>query len=434
MNGVSNDAVRAPFGTLRRFVRSDIARHGLVTFSATMGANAFNYLFHLATIRRLGVEEYGVVSATIAGIAVIGIPGAIVQQVLVKVSSELYAAGSLDRVRALADRVLGIMLIAAAVALAAGLLCRHAIAAYLALDRTDVIAIGLGIFAVGLITPGLRGVLQGVHDFASFSASLWIEGAVKTICGVGLVYLGFRAEGALAGMLLATACAAMFSLWRIRRDVAVPPSELHLDLRRLVVTMVGVTLTTAAVTLLTYMDVILVKHYFSPETAGIYSAVALIGKTILFFVGFVPLVVLPHVTSRAAAGLPTRGILVQAGVVLVAILAVSLGAFALVPGTIVALAAGSHYAAGIPYLFGYGVAMALLGCTSFATAYRIGLHRFGFVVPLVVVAAGEALGIMFHHGSIREVIGVMTAGNLCALVVVIVTPNPGRRAATPQPA
>ncbi len=223
---------------------------------------------------------------------------------------------------------------------------RPPIAAYLALDRTGVVVIGVAIFAVGLLTPSLRGVLQGVHDFHSFSLSLWVEGAVKTLFGVGLVYLGFRAEGALAGILLAGICAALFALWRIRRDVGTTAAALHLDVRRLATTMIGVTLATAALTTLTYMDVILVKHYFSPETAGIYSAVALVGKTILFFVGFLPVVVLPHVTARAASGQPTRTVLVQAGGVLLAILLVSLGAFFVVPDKIMAIAAGSRYAAG----------------------------------------------------------------------------------------
>ncbi len=425
MSGAS-DLTRAPLGGLRRFARSDIARHGLVTFSATMAINAFNYVFHLANIRRLGVAEYGIVSAIIAGIAIFSVPGAIAQQTLVKVSSELYAAGSLDRVRALADRVLAIMIVAAVAALALGVLFQRPIAAYLELDRTGVVLIGVAIFAVGLLTPCLRGVLQGVHDFHSFSLSLWVEGAVKTLFGVGLVYLGFRAEGALAGILLAGICAGLFALWRIRRDVGATASALHLDVRRLAVTMIGVTLATAALTTLTYMDVILVKHYFSPETAGIYSAVALVGKTILFFVGFIPVVVLPHVTARAATGQSTRTVLVQAGGVLLAILVVSLGAFFVVPDKIMAIAAGSRYAAGIPYLFGYGIAMALLGCTTFGVAYRIGLHRFSFMLPMLVVTIGELIAIVLYHGSIREVIDVMIVGNACALAVVVATPQRAR--------
>jgi len=419
----AQEAVGTPVRGLRRFARSDIARHGIVTFAASMGVNAFNYVFHLLNIRLLGVAEYGVVSAMIAAISIFAVPGVIVQQTLVKLSSELYAAGSPDRVRALADRVLAVVGIVAVAAFFVGLAFRGPIASYLELDRSGAVVVGLAIFAVGLLTPAMRGVLQGVHDFHGFSISMWIEGAIKTLLGVGLVVLGLRAEGALAGMFLASVCAAAYALRRIRRDVGATAAPLHLDVRRLATTTVGVTLATAAITTLSYADVVLVKHYFAPDVAGVYSAVALIGKTILFFVGFLPIVVLPHVTARAATGAPTRGVLLQAGAVLIAILAVCLGAFLFAPGAIMAIAAGARYAAGIPYLFAYGSAMALLGCTSFAVAYRIGLHRFSFIVPLVAVTLGELVAIALHHGSIRDVIHVMIVANACALLAVVATPE-----------
>ena len=44
---------------LRRLVRGDFARHGLLVFASSMLVNIFNFVFHFTISRRLGVAEYG---------------------------------------------------------------------------------------------------------------------------------------------------------------------------------------------------------------------------------------------------------------------------------------------------------------------------------------------------------------------------------------
>jgi hypothetical protein len=78
--------------------------------------------------------------------------------------------------------------------------------------------------------------------------------------------------------------------------------------------------------------------------------------------------------------------------------------------------AGGSFAPAAPYVFSYGLAMVLLAGINVIVMYKIGIHRFDFVLPLGLCAVGEVVGISVHHASLGDVIGVLITGNTLALL------------------
>jgi hypothetical protein len=101
--------------------------------------------------------------------------------------------------------------------------------------------------------------------------------------------------------------------------------------------------------------------------------------------------------------------------VVVAISLAGLVVYGAAPGLIVTLLAGAAFAPAAPYVFSYGIAMVLLAALNVVVTFKIGLHRFDFILPLAVVAAGEIVGISVHHATLGDVISVLIAGNAVAL-------------------
>jgi O-antigen/teichoic acid export membrane protein len=223
----------------------------------------------------------------------------------------------------------------------------------------------------------------------------------------------------LVGAILGYAIGALISLTytaHVVRGYAPPsPTRLRVDLRRLAATTRGVALSTFALTSMSFVDVLLVKHFFSPEQAGLYGAISLVGKVLLFVVGFVPTVVLPKATARATSGQSTLGILLQALIATVALSGAGLAAIGLAPQLVIRAMAGTAYLGAAPYILQYGFAMTLLAATGLVAAYKIGLGRFDFVPGLVVAAVGEIVAIQFLHARIEQVIWVLLAGHAFAL-------------------
>jgi hypothetical protein len=86
------------------------------------------------------------------------------------------------------------------------------------------------------------------------------------------------------------------------------------------------------------------------------------------------------------------------------------------PALVVTTLAGASFAPAAPYVFTYGFAMVLLAGLNVVVVYKIGIHRFDFLVPLAVCAIGEVVGMSLYHRSLSDVIAVLVIGNLVALV------------------
>ncbi len=404
---------------------SDFLRHSAVVFAASMLINMLGYAFHFAISRRVGVVAYGALSALNAGYMIALAVAGIATTIVVKYAAELRTQpDAAARLTAFVRRVAGLCAVASCACIAGGLLALRPIAAFL--HVSDLHAVAFTIVIVGLTLSGspLRAVFQGVEAFITFSWLALLESLVKACAGISLVYAGFGLAGAFGGWLGGTALSLVITAVVLARHFHAPQQvPLALDARRLIGTTANVAAATMLLGIIGYVDVLLVKHYVDPTTAGLYGALALSGKILLFLVAFVPTIVLPKATRLALGGRSSLPVLVQAGVVTVGMSVVGLCVYAIVPSAIVTTLAGRSFAGAAPYVFSYGVAMVLLAMLNVVVVYKIGIHRFDFIVPLGIVAVGEIVGIAFHHRTVGDVITVLIGVNAFALVASLFRVN-----------
>jgi O-antigen/teichoic acid export membrane protein len=278
----------------------------------------------------------------------------------------------------------------------------------------------------------LRAVLQGRQAFVSFSISNIIEALAKALLGVGFVQLGFGLGGAIAGYTIGTAASVIYTLVVVRRQFS-PRGEgaVRFDRTRLYETAAGAAASSGAITVLAYADVLLVKHFFIPETAGLFGVISLIGKMIFLGVAFVPVVILPKATEVATQGRNPGPLLLQAGAIMAAVAAGALGCVYLFGPAIVAIVSGGAYVGAARYLFAYTAAMSLLSAANIVITFKVGLHRFDFVAPTLLVVAGEVIAISLFHDSLRQVVTIVLAGHALAFfgsLYRLTAPPPARAA------
>jgi O-antigen/teichoic acid export membrane protein len=401
----------------RRFVTSEFFRHGLLVFISSTLVNALGYAFHFAISRRIGVEQYGVLSALNAALMISFVVSQIVSTVVVKYAAEFRATGDDAHLAALTDRLTRYGAAAAVLVILAGLAATRPIAGFLQIANLPAVALCVSIIGVSMWTPALRAIFQGVEDFNVYAISVVVESLGKAVLGIVFVYAGFGVDGAFAGWALGSVIALAYTAWaaqvRFRR---VPGGKLFIDFRRLVLTMANVSAATLVLTCLSYSDVIVVKHFADPTTAGLYGALSLSGKILLFLVGFVPTIVLPKASRVALSGKSPIGVFVQALGIIFAMSGTGLAAYYFFPRLVITALAGGSFAPAAPYVFSYGFSMVLLAGINVIVVYKMGIHRFDFVLPLTLCAVGELVGISVHHGSLADVISVLIVGNAIALV------------------
>jgi O-antigen/teichoic acid export membrane protein len=404
---------------VRRALQNDFLRHSALVFGASMATNVLNYLFNFALSRRLGVEGFATLSSLTSGVMILSIPATILTLVVVKYAATFHAAGDAPRIRRLSNVLLKWIFVAAAVVVLLGELFRGAIGHFLNIPSYETISLALLVTALGFITPTLRGVLQGEQDFLRYSLSLVFESLLKVLFAVALVYAGYRVEGAMLGWVLGIACAMAYTVWAVLKKHGAPgkTARLNLDLRRLAQTTVGVALATGFLTTISFIDVLLVKHYFDARQAGFYAAVNLSGKIVLFLVGFVPAIVLPKAVAKVERGEDATNLLLRAGVITLLMSGATLAVFGLAPSLILRLLAGRAFISAAPFVFQYDAAMALLALLTLVVNYKIGLHRYDFLFWLGGVLALEVTAIALWHQSLWDVIHVLLVGNVIAVIM-----------------
>jgi O-antigen/teichoic acid export membrane protein len=139
----------------------------------------------------------------------------------------------------------------------------------------ELIAIGAA-FYVPL--GSRRGYIQGAYGFRSLSTSLVIEGLVRLCGSLLMVALGFGVKGVIAANAAAIAVAYFAAAPKLPAPV---PNQLRLAyaLRESMQAIVFF----AGQVLINNCDIVLVKHFFTPTIAGLYAAVAMVGRVIFAF-------------------------------------------------------------------------------------------------------------------------------------------------------
>jgi O-antigen/teichoic acid export membrane protein len=389
--------------------------------------NVLSYAVHFILSRKLGISDYGVFASIIAALAIFGIPAAVVMMVVVKFVAEFHALDERGKIRVLSLHVLagcaglGALLVLLAVAF------RAQIAGYLHLSGSPPVIAAACALGIGFLMPAVRGVLQGAQDFAAFAISISIDAVARVGLAVAFVYAGYGVTGAFTGYAIASLLSLGYTYVAANKHWSSIRTPLAIDTRRLFATMGGAVAGIAAITFMGYIDVTLVKHLFTAADAGIYSAASFCGKILFFIVGFVPLLILPKAAQLGAAGKPTRVILLQGVALTMALAGVGLALFYIIPQTVVRVTYGAAFVGAAPYIFKYGLAMSLLGTTNVVVTYKIGLHRFAFVWPLLAMAVAEPIAIVFFHRTLTSVIDVLLIVNFVALTLCLVSSAKGRR-------
>ena len=395
-------------------------QQSVLVFGASMVLSVGGFVFHAIASRRLGVAEYGTLYALISAFTLATLPVGLFSPVIVRFAAEFRALHDDSHIRGLALSLargfgaIGLAYIAIA------LIFAKPLAQFLHVPAWTVPLIGL-LAAIGLASGAGRGIVQGTQSFGTFSGSAVAEGVMKVAGLLIFTMLGWHLVGGVLGFMVGSVCGLTFVGLRLffyyRR---VRAAEVHYDWRRIA----GASGASAAIAIagafIGSADVVLVKHFFDPALAGVYAAASLVGKIPLYFVGFIPTVLLPQATDRHARGERTRGVLMASLAMFAAFAIGSLVVFKFFGAVVLHALVGNKFDAAIGLLVPYGAAMILLALTTALASYGIATHRLAFSLPLVIGASATLGAIVLDHPSLDVVAHILVIGNgVTALVVAL---------------
>lgn len=387
-----------------------LTRQMSIIFLTSLVANVVHYLFHIFMSRKLGPSEYGIVASLASLLLIISIPGLTVQAAVAKYTSHFRAHRQYGKVRILlSGSIKRLSLVGIASILVFTLGSWH-IASFLNISAlSPVIIMGVCLFSV-LILSSVMGTLQGLQKFTHLGSNMAIQSFSKLLVGILLVYAGLGAIGALFAYALSFLLGFFVGLIPLSFLFKVSTVDDYFNFSELFKYSLPVLITILCFSLLINMDVVLVKHFFTPLEAGYYSVTSIIAKTIIYLPSAIGLVMFPRTSELYSLGQETTSVLGRSLLYTSILCGGATLIYFLIPSFIVRLLFGEKYLTIVPLVGIFALAMYSFSLLNVLFMYQLSINQIKFVKILAIGTVLEAILITIFHGTLFQVI-------LCLLAV-----------------
>ncbi len=279
----------------------------------------------------------------------------------------------------------------------------------------DLIAIGAA-FYVPL--GSRRGYIQGAFGFRALATNLVLEGFVRLCGSLLMIAAGFGINGVIAANAAAIAVAYFGAAPKLPAALPDQPRSKYAFRESLQAIVFF-----AGQVLINNSDIVLVKHFFPPMEAGLYAAVAMVGRVVFAFSSAVvnsmfPLVAGTHESERKDLKVIATSLLlvfsIGSGIAL---------ALILTPASIWASFFGSgfviHGRYGLSYLLSlYAITTMFYSLSVVMVTYEMSYKIANTSWVQLAFSGALIVGICLFHGSLREVILVQLVLMISLLVMV----------------
>lgn len=398
-----------------RKLRARIISGSAVLLSGSTLTTAINFGYNVAIARFLGPRDYGHAAVVYT---MLTIASAVTLSFQI-VTSKLVAQQPSEEARSAAYRFLHRTAWSFGIFLACLLVVfREPIAAYLRLPSPFLVvllAAGAGFY----VPLGCRrGFILGAYGFRKLATNLVMEGLVRLTGSLLMVWLGFGVTGVVAANAL-----AMAVVWAIIPPRLAPAAANPIAARRAFREIAQALVFFAGQVLINNSDIVLVKHFFAPATAGLYAAIALVGRVIFSFSnaimnGMFPVVAGARHEDRRSLSLISTSLLLVLGIGVV--MAVGLR---LAPASIWTTFFGAGFRIpgphGLPWLLSLKAVVTMVFSLSviviaYEMSYKIANTSWvQFAVSGLVIA-----GICLFHSSLQQVLDVQLVLMILLLLFV----------------
>jgi O-antigen/teichoic acid export membrane protein len=378
-----------------------------------------NLIYNFAVAHELGAGKFGHASVIYTLLMLLS---------SVTLSFQLVCSKYVARSGSVAERVAIYRLLhrwswAAGIAVGACLaLVSSSVTHYLNLPTTEFILI-LAAGIVFYVPLGVRrGFMQGTYDFVPLATNFALEVIVKLIGALVLMSAGYGVKG-VAGAISASVIVAYFV--GIPRKHHVPGEVPQTNLRAGVGEGVQAITFFVGQVIINNLDIVLVKHFFDASQAGVYAAIALVGRVVYMLSWSVVSSMFPFSAGIRSEGKDARTVLSTA-LTLVAIISgfFTLGAWIAPPGLWHVLlgsgfpSEGHRFYSSLLVLYALTTALYSLGVVlmTYEISRKIGnvsWMQLGFSGAIIVA-------IYLFHGTLQTVITDQLVVMMLLLLIVSV--------------
>src|SRR5215813_13427706 len=256
----SYTALKTRFFTL---ARSFGIKDSVVVAAAMVVAGSLDYLVHIVVGRRLAPVEYGIFVAVTSLVQLLIFLSTTIRSVVGFYTAELASRPECSaNLSALVRQMWTWARKWGLIGTGALAVVTPFLAQQLRLPNSLPLWVTIFMVLILCLRQVTHGVLQGTHRFTALGIVLVLQAFLRVLFAVTFIWVGTRAVGALAAQTLSCAVAVAVAVWWLRsyfkgvKEISAHPISVVYPLN----TFIGL----ATFGMLTNLDPLFVKHYFSP--------------------------------------------------------------------------------------------------------------------------------------------------------------------------
>jgi len=229
---------------------------------------------------------------------------------------------------------------------------------------------------------------------------------LKLLIAIGLVFWGFKINGALFGFLVGGIVAYFYTLVPLRFVLASQQEEKTTNLKNkeFFRFALPVFFSTLAFTSLFTTDVILVRHFLPGHESGFYAALAVLGKIIFFVTSPIVAVAFPLISERHAKGARYRHLLWISFLLIGVVSFLATLIYFLWPQLMIKVLYGVPYLAAAPYLGFFAIFLSFYSLCFLMVNFFLSVGKTKAVILPLIAAVTQILFIWFFHQNLWQII------------------------------
>ncbi len=385
-----------------KFEKNPLAKSGMIVFLGTLVTNALAYLYHLLMGRLLGPVGYGELSSLFSLLYIINVPILVGQTVLIKFVSSYKANDEIGKTKALLIMVTKYFIMGSLLLLPLVLYSSPYITEFLHLKSNDLFVLVYGMVVFSLLGIAMASVLQGYQMFV-WSSILSVFSMVFRV-SISIPMAGLGVSGVMWAALISALLVYILYFYPLKFLLPVQSKSIEMKFSEALTYTIPTFITLLGITSIYSTDIMLVRHYFNASDAGLYAALAVLGKIIFYASSAITTVLFPIIAEKTASGKKMLSeIRMAIGIVSMISLALCV-LFFMFPGFIVRALFGNAYshASGLLGFFGIFLAIFSVGNSLAMSCLAAGKTKVWIFAATASIV--QIIGIVYSHEHIIEVI------------------------------
>jgi len=400
------------------FTEDKFIKHHFTMFSGFIVVSIFNYLYHPVLSRMMTVEDFGEAQALISmflqSIIITGFFSWVVVNITANQEEEESKTEIISELRKVSIYISLVFFILIVV-------FSQQLKNFFHFDSYYPF-LSLALLLIFNVLYNFRNsFLRGIHNFKSVVVGSVVMAAGRLFFAVLLVYIGWRSFGAITGLVIAQILALGYVFYKTKERLNFA-NDLKIRftprLKKEIKYGILFLITSLTVTFLYTADVLIVKHFFPPEEAGLYSGISTIARIIFYLTATTSGVLLPYIKFTNSRK-QNRKLFLKAFIINIILGGGSLLIFWLFPELVIKILIGTKFLSVALILPHLGLLLVIVSVINLIFFYYLALRQF-FISIIAILGIVLTLVLSYlNHSSLTEIINNFILGAGLILVLLL---------------